>query len=157
MLNTFFPGTARTFDIQPSDLEVYLGDSAMFQCKISSIPSATISWYKDNKLLKDVTSKYRTYAEGVLEIYNVAFKDFGNYYCVVGDDERPKSRTARLSQKKADVDFEGVPPEFTLRPQDTQALAGSKVILFCGAYGLGSENQPPSFVWQKDGKTIDFS
>ena len=94
---------SRNFDVEPSDLEVYLGDTAMFQCEISSVPSATISWYKDNQLLKDRISKYRTYPEGVLEIYNVEFRDFGNYYCAVGDDERPKSRVTRLSQKKAGV------------------------------------------------------
>ena len=54
-------------------------------------------------------------------------------------------------------DFQGIKPDFSLRPLDTQALAGSKVILFCGAYGLGSEMQAPAFVWLKDGKTIDFS
>ena len=57
----------------------------------------------------------------------------------------------------SDVDFQGIEPEFTLKPLDTQAVAGSKVTLFCGAYGLGSQMQPPSFVWLKDGKTIDFS
>ena len=74
----------------------------MFQCKISSIPSANITWYKDNQLLVDRTSKFRTYPEGVLEIYNVEFRDFGTYYCVAeGIDKRPKSRVARLAQKKA--------------------------------------------------------
>ena len=73
----------------------------MFQCRISATPSANISWYKDNQLVIDRTSKYRTYPEGVLEIYNVEFRDFGNYYCAEGADKRPKSRVARLSQKKA--------------------------------------------------------
>ena len=81
---------------------MYLGDTAMFQCKISSIPSANISWLKDNQNLPDLTSKFRTYPEGVLEIYNVEFRDFGTYHCVAeGIDKKIKSRGAKLEQKKA--------------------------------------------------------
>ena len=92
--------------MEPADLEVFLTDTAMFQCKISSLPGANITWYKDNhnQPLSERTSmsKYRTYPEGVLEIYNVEFSDLGDYYCEAkGVDKTRTSREATLKQKNA--------------------------------------------------------
>jgi len=36
----------RNFHIEPEDVEVYLSDTAMFQCAIESVPAANITWYK---------------------------------------------------------------------------------------------------------------
>ena len=95
-------GIRRNFDIEPEDLEVFSTETAIFQCSIKSISNASISWFKDNnEPISDRANKYRTYSEGVLEIYNVAFRDFGTYYCQAeGVDKTRKSRAARLSQKK---------------------------------------------------------
>ena len=98
----FLSGIDRNWDIEPEDAEVYLSDTAMFQCAINSIPHANITWFKDNTLVTDRTNKFRTYPEGVLEIYNVEFSDLGTYHCVAeGVDRSRKSKDARLSQKKA--------------------------------------------------------
>jgi hypothetical protein len=74
----------------------------MFQCAIKSIPHANITWFKDDTLLTDRINKFRTYPEGVLEIYRVEFSDLGTYHCEAeGVDRTRKSRDAKLSQKKA--------------------------------------------------------
>lgn len=97
-----FSGIERNFDIDPHDVEVYLSDTAMFQCDITSVPRANVTWFKDDTLVADRTNKFRTYPEGVLEIFNVEFSDLGTYYCEAqGVDRSRKSENARLSQKKA--------------------------------------------------------
>ena len=53
-------------------------------------------------------------------------------------------------------DFEGNTPNFTLKPLDTSAMIGSKAILFCGAFGLGSDLSKPTITWLKDEKEIDL-
>ncbi|KAL4216343.1 putative aminophospholipid-translocase [Mactra antiquata] len=153
-------GIERSFDIEPVDIEVYLSDTAMFRCQIASIPNANITWYKDDTVIVDRNQKYRTYPEGVLEVYNVEFSDLGKYYCMAeGVDRSRRSNDAKLTQKKAEIEneFQGVEPGFTLKPLDTSAMVGSKVILFCGAYGLGSDMAKPTITWLKDGRTIDLN
>ncbi|XP_053387197.1 neogenin-like [Mercenaria mercenaria] len=164
-------GIERNFDIEPEDAEVYLTDTAMFQCAIHSVPHANITWFKDDTLVTDRTNKFRTYPEGVLEIFNVEFSDLGTYHCSAeGVDRTRRSRDAKLSQKKAEIEneFQGVEPAFTLKPRDTSATMGSKVILFCGAFGLGSDMGRPRITcickYMKnnrsvsiDGRTIDLN
>lgn len=95
-------GIERNFDVNPHDNEVYLSDTAAFQCDIKSIPRANITWFKDDSIVTDRTNKFRTYQEGVLEISNVEFSDLGTYHCLAeGVDKTRRSDNARLSQKRA--------------------------------------------------------
>ncbi|WAR29086.1 NEO1-like protein [Mya arenaria] len=122
-------GMERNFYIEPEDVEVYLSDTAMFQCAIDSIPAANISWFKDNQPVSDRPGKFRSYPEGVLEIYNVEFGDLGSYLCSAEGVERSRrSPEVKLSQKRAVIsdEFEGNIPDFTLKPRDTSTLVGSK-------------------------------
>ncbi|XP_052264335.1 neogenin-like isoform X3 [Dreissena polymorpha] len=153
-------GMERGFLVEPTNVEVYLTDTAMFQCAIDSVPSANITWYKDDALVTDRTGKFRTYPEGVLEVSDVQFGDFGTYSCQAEGVDRPRrSQAVKLLQKKAVVGdtFEGFAPNFTLKPRDTSAMVGSKVILFCGAYGLGSDMTKPKITWLKNERTIDLN
>ncbi|XP_052785952.1 neogenin-like isoform X3 [Mya arenaria] len=153
-------GMERNFYIEPEDVEVYLSDTAMFQCAIDSIPAANISWFKDNQPVSDRPGKFRSYPEGVLEIYNVEFGDLGSYLCSAEGVERSRrSPEVKLSQKRAVIsdEFEGNIPDFTLKPRDTSTLVGSKVILFCGSFGLGSDMSKPTITWLKNEREIDLN
>ncbi|KAL3885049.1 hypothetical protein ACJMK2_025148 [Sinanodonta woodiana] len=149
----------KSFSLEPRDLSIYLQDTAMFQCDIEGIPRPNITWFKDGALVVDRTSKFRTYPEGVLEIADVAFGDFGLYYCEAdGAEKSRKSTTAKLEHNpNIEQVHDGLEPKFVLRPRDTSALVGSKVILFCGANGRDEEKSQPVITWLKDGVTIDYS
>ncbi|KAK3580125.1 hypothetical protein CHS0354_034065 [Potamilus streckersoni] len=149
----------KSFSLEPRDLSIYLQDTAMFQCDIEGIPRPNITWFKDGTLVVDRTSKFRTYPEGVLEIADVAFSDFGNYYCEADGAEKSRKSAAAKLEHNPNIEqvHDGLEPKFVLRPRDTSALVGSKVILFCGANGRDEERRQPVITWLKDGVTIDFS
>ncbi|XP_056003789.1 neogenin-like isoform X3 [Ostrea edulis] len=149
---------SRNFLIQPEDLNIYIQDLAMFQCRGDGLPMPNVTWYKDSNLLKDVESNVRIYPDGVLEINPVKFADFGTYYCQVENMERVRSsRIAKLVQNgNTDSLEEGMVPSFVITPRDTKIPEGSSTILFCGANGRDQQGKQPVITWIKDGTTIDF-
>ena len=71
---------ARTFEVEPENATAYMGDVAMFFCKIAGIPRPSIIWLKDDHEISTSSANFVIHAEyGVLEIRSIRFTDFGRY------------------------------------------------------------------------------
>ncbi|XP_064644883.1 neogenin-like isoform X4 [Lineus longissimus] len=147
------------FTAEPADLVMHLGDTAMIPCFVDAVPAAEISWLKEEmELTEEENINIRIHKEGVLEILNIRFQDFGNYKCQAKNSERIRtSRFAALRQNPDVASYQGVNPLFVMSPRDKTVLVGSTVKLFCGANGRDRQGQLPTITWLKDGATIDMS
>ncbi|XP_064644892.1 neogenin-like isoform X12 [Lineus longissimus] len=152
------------FTAEPADLVMHLGDTAMIPCFVDAVPAAEISWLKEEmELTEEENINIRIHKEGVLEILNIRFQDFGNYKCQAKNSER--IRTSRFAALRQNPDvgglegasYQGVNPLFVMSPRDKTVLVGSTVKLFCGANGRDRQGQLPTITWLKDGATIDMS
>jgi len=75
---------ARTFDVEPENATVYMGDVVMFSCKLAGIPRPSVVWLKDDHEISTSNANFVLHDEdGILEIRSVQFTDFGRYRCVI--------------------------------------------------------------------------
>ena len=95
----FVADLAKSFQEEPQDLSVHLGDTAVFRCSIEGLPKPTVRWRKDERSVEIDNVSYLLHEDGTLEIKSVQFSDFGRYTCEAENVERSRtSRTATLSQ-----------------------------------------------------------
>ncbi|XP_013387953.1 neogenin isoform X2 [Lingula anatina] len=153
----------RDFKEEPKNVNVHLGDNAVFTCAVDSIPRASIVWFKGSTELSDSPGgTLRIYPDGILEIQDVKFSDLGQYHCKSEYSEPGRSRpqvstsaVASLTQNADTSTYKGVSPRFIITPTDTTVLEGSTVHLYCGANGRDSQENTPQIMWLKSGTTID--
>lgn len=85
----FFPQSGLIFSelskfvMQPSDLTLLSGDTAMFVCKAKAKPLALHSWTRNDVPLSPPTGRVLLHQRGeVLEIRQVTSADAGQYRCL---------------------------------------------------------------------------
>lgn len=90
----------KSFEEEPKDATIYLGDTILLPCTINGAPVPVIQWFKDEKELDLQNLNYVVHPEdGVLEILGLQFPDFGRYKCRASNGERTKySVTVSLIQ-----------------------------------------------------------
>jgi len=75
---------ARGFEVEPQNATAYLGDVAMFTCKIGGIPRPSITWLKDDQELSTASANFVVHEQdGMLEVRSAQFTDFGRYRYVL--------------------------------------------------------------------------
>ena len=86
------------FEIQPSDVAVFPGQVAIFECRIGNEPEQVI-WLKNDRIL-GLNDRLKILPSGNLEISDAQNSDFGNYQC---DANGLRSRSATLNLKPSDA------------------------------------------------------
>ena len=83
-LNTDFLIGIESFAVHPKSMNVSVGGIAVFQClpvTTTTLPTATIVWYKDNAPLVAFARIYVSNFTGTLMISNITTADGGVYFC----------------------------------------------------------------------------
>jgi len=52
--------------------------------------------------------------------------------------------------------YQGVSPQFIVRPVDQDVVEGATIVLFCAANGRDDSGGKPAVVWLKDGAALDL-
>jgi len=52
--------------------------------------------------------------------------------------------------------YQGVSPEFIVRPTDQVVTEGATLVMFCAANGRDSNGGKPKVIWLKDGAALDL-
>ena len=55
-----------SFETEPADLSLRIGDTAMFECKTQSLPAATYIWTRNGRVLT-ATSRIKTHGRNPWE------------------------------------------------------------------------------------------
>ncbi|XP_034724365.1 contactin-4 isoform X1 [Etheostoma cragini] len=128
------------------------GGEVVLECRPHASPRATISWWKEDKLLKDSKSfvpllRQTIMEDGTLRIANISKSDGGRYTCLARNHFGASSSTGTLVVKE--------PTKITVPPLSLDATVGQSLVLPCE---VSSDSSPsPVFKWFFNGKAIDFS
>lgn len=80
----------------PEDVEVQLGETAVFRCRVAGDPQPNVKWMRDSNEVSDDDERYFIEEDGSLVISDVSESDAGQYECVAHNDMgETKSRSAR--------------------------------------------------------------
>lgn len=101
----------------PEDLEVQLGQTAVFRCRVTGEPHPSITWMRDSNEVPMDDDRYYVQSDGTLVINDVTEDDAGHYECVAHNDMGfTRSRSARTLVVTSPVPhFLEVPQSQTVR------------------------------------------
>ncbi|XP_065168608.1 neogenin isoform X4 [Atheta coriaria] len=145
-----------SFQQQPQDNTVFLGQKAHFACKVRASPAPRIRWLKDERPLQIDEIRMTVLPSGALEIDEVKESDQGMYRCnASGPNTHLLSTKAHLliNEDTDQEDYTNMPPKFIAEPMAQVATEGQTVTLDCAANG----NPAPVIKWLKDGYNIDMA
>nr|XP_055064219.1 roundabout homolog 1 isoform X2 [Misgurnus anguillicaudatus] len=127
------------FRIQPSDVEVEVGEVAVMNCSPPvGHPEPNITWRKDGILINS-TNEHYTELNGKLIIAPAQKNDSGVYSCIASNTVGVReSRAARLSVLAK--------PVLLQKPEDVSVQLGESAQFFCEAYG----DPMPSVEWRRE-------
>ena len=139
--------------VEPSDVRVYLGEVAVFECRLSNPPQEgafnpnddviVIEWTKNDRPLASAggsNSRIKVLPSGLLVVKDVTGSDRGEYRCQVKNRLDPfgssqTSRGARLTVVPSQP-TELAPPKFAVEPRNIKASGeGGTVTMDCAANG----------------------
>uniref|UniRef100_A0A4W5L8B1 Ig-like domain-containing protein n=1 Tax=Hucho hucho TaxID=62062 RepID=A0A4W5L8B1_9TELE len=134
-----------SFVLQPTNQTVRMGDSVTLVCRSPySRPPATVSWFKNNRLLTPKTH-FAVGPNGDLIFHSAHDTDRGVYFCRASNVHLYRSvtsRTARLTVL--------APPSVRLWPPVVMVPVGAQVVFHCQVWG----HPLPSIVWSKQGRSM---
>lgn len=86
----------------------------MLACEADALPKALITWYKgQHEVLSKEDGTVKIYEDGVLEIQNMKFSDFGDYNCKAEYSERGRLRPQIAQSFISRIRQDGDPSEYT--------------------------------------------
>ncbi|KFV66309.1 Titin, partial [Dryobates pubescens] len=123
------------------------GDSARFQCKIKGSPEIQVTWFKDNKEIRESNTHRMSFVNyvAVLDILEMKVDDSGSYSCEAVNEVGSDSCTTEVVVKE--------PPSFVRTLEPAEIVKGTNTILQCEIAGTG----PFEISWYKDKKQIRSS
>lgn len=125
------------FLVQPSDIQVALGDTIDLPCAVEGRPQPVVTWTFNGANVR-LNSRVSIVGGG-LHIISVREDDRGEYRCRAENSEGVITAAARLSVQVA--------PHFVLRPVDISMAEGSTAVFQCDATG----DPTPIVTWYKNG------
>lgn len=125
------------FLVEPSDVQVALGDTVDLPCTVEGRPEPVVTWTFNGANVR-VNSRVSILSSG-LHIVSVRDDDRGVYRCRAENPEGVITAAARLSVQVA--------PHFVLRPVDNTMAEGSTAVFQCDATG----DPTPIITWYKNG------
>ncbi|XP_035219506.1 neogenin-like, partial [Stegodyphus dumicola] len=143
------------FDKNPHNNSILEGQTAYFPCSIQGIPPATISWLRNEQILRLDQTRMTVFPSGALEIVSVSHSDEGMYRCVaVNADKSRESGAGALIVNTDYNELNRLSPHFIAKPPNTTVVTrGSHLTLDCAANGIPQ----PRITWLKDGTTVDLA
>uniref|UniRef100_A0A8C7XGQ1 Immunoglobulin superfamily DCC subclass member 3 n=1 Tax=Oryzias sinensis TaxID=183150 RepID=A0A8C7XGQ1_9TELE len=139
------------FHTHPKSMSVDEGGVARFQCQISGVPEANITWEKDRLPLNTSDTRYTLLPMGILQVMGLKQADAGVFRCVATN-----IANTRYSQEATLNVTGGVPrtymePVILSGPQNLTITVHQTAILECIATG----NPKPIVSWSRlDGRSI---
>ena len=128
--------------MNPQDLAISVGDSAMFICEVSGGENYRISWERMEGRLPFTATE----SSGRLTISAVRVEDSGIYIC-----QATSSSGAKLeSQARLTITSYRGPPSVRIEPEEQTIGQGSSTELRC----IGSGEPAPSLEWSKVGEDL---
>lgn len=80
----------------PEDVEVALGETAVFRCRVTGEPNPTVKWMRDSNEIPMDSDHYTMHSDGSLIISYVKEDDAGEYECIAHNEMgEMRSRSAR--------------------------------------------------------------
>lgn len=130
----------------PEDVEVKLGEMAVFVCRVSGDPKPEIKWLRNSNVLNLDGERYILRDDGSLQISQVAEYDAGEYECIANSD----MGTTRSRKARALIAAVVVPLRFTIIPSSQAVKSGADLEFNCEA-----EGEPrPKITWWRNGQEI---
>ncbi|XP_059093555.1 neogenin-like isoform X2 [Tigriopus californicus] len=144
------------FETEPEDQTVFLGQTAVFQCSMTSLDHTDLEivWLKDDQNLF-LDHRMKILPSGMLAIADIRISDRAEYRCNASNEETWK--LSQIGHLRLNLDMvlsnTPVPPMFIARPKNLKAEEGQTLTLDCAANGIPK----PFITWLKDGSTVDLS
>ncbi|RVE66743.1 hypothetical protein OJAV_G00110200 [Oryzias javanicus] len=144
-------GALPKFHTHPKSMSVDEGGVARFQCQISGVPEANITWEKDRLPLNTSDTRYTLLPMGILQVTGLKQTDAGVFRCVATN-----IANTRFSQDATLNVTGGLPrtykePVILSGPQNLTLTVHQTAILECIATG----NPKPIVSWSRlDGRSI---
>ncbi|XP_030597795.1 immunoglobulin superfamily DCC subclass member 3 isoform X1 [Archocentrus centrarchus] len=139
------------FHTHPASMSVDEGGVARFQCQISGVPEAKITWEKDRVLLNTTDSRYTLLPMGILQVTGVRKADSGVFRCVatnIANTRYSHEATLNVTGGSPRTYKE---PVILSGPQNLTITVHQTAILECIATG----NPRPIVSWSRlDGRSI---
>uniref|UniRef100_A0A182M043 Ig-like domain-containing protein n=1 Tax=Anopheles culicifacies TaxID=139723 RepID=A0A182M043_9DIPT len=139
--------------VQPRDIEISYGQTAVFSCKASGDPRPEIVWlYEENPVRSDTDGRVTLLPDGSLRIDEIVPADAGQYACIARNSlGESRSRTAHLAVNNDVVESEAEAPKFLRTPADPlELLEGEPIALDCVVTGAPT----PSILWKFNNENI---
>lgn len=157
------------FDLEPSTIQIFKGQTAMFECRVRTPlrPSGSsygtsadfsVEWLKDEQPLI-LDHRMKVLPSGSLEIVDSQLPDRGSYRCRVSHPQDPDSaRVSKEASLRISTDLAAslvpVAPTFVTSPRSVKVVGeGGTITMDCVAIGYPK----PFITWLKDGSTIDLN
>ncbi|KAK1196573.1 TITIN protein, partial [Pygoscelis papua] len=123
------------------------GDSARLQCKIKGSPEIQVTWFKNNKEIRESNTHRMSFVNSVavLDILEMKVDDSGSYSCEAVNEVGSDSCTTEVVVKE--------PPSFIRTLEPAEVVKGTNTVLQCEVAGTG----PFEISWYKDKKQIRSS
>ncbi|NXA32886.1 TITIN protein, partial [Eudromia elegans] len=123
------------------------GDSARLQCKVKGSPEIQVTWFKNNKEIRESNTHRMSFVNfvAVLDISEIKVDDSGSYSCEAVNEVGSDSCTTEVVVKE--------PPSFIRTLEPAEIVKGTNPVLQCEVAGTG----PFEISWFKDKKQIRSS
>ncbi|XP_059412389.1 immunoglobulin superfamily DCC subclass member 3-like isoform X2 [Carassius carassius] len=139
------------FHTHPESMSVDEGGVARFQCQVSGIPEASITWEKDRVVLGTSDDRYTLLPMGILQITGVKKSDTGVYRCVATNIANTRYSHEAYLNVTGGVPRTYKEPVILSGPQNLTITVHQTAILECIATG----NPRPIVSWSRlDGRSI---
>ncbi|XP_055601932.1 peroxidasin isoform X2 [Uranotaenia lowii] len=156
---------------QPKDIEISLGQTAVFTCKAIGDPRPEIVWMLNESELRAgsisaapnqqqqqqldgglLDTRVSLLPDGTLRIDEVTLADAGHYECMAKNNMgHTMSRSARMVVNNEVIETEAEAPKFIQTPPPEIALAeGEAIVLHCIVTGAPT----PSIMWKFNNQNI---
>nr|XP_033816119.1 hemicentin-1 isoform X1 [Geotrypetes seraphini] len=134
----------------PSEVSVLQGEDLQLVCRADGVPSPTIQWHKDGKLIPSGESqRVKVTSDGsTLNIFGALTTDMGKYTCVASNGAGEEDRIFNLNVY--------VPPSIAKKkdgPMELTAILDASINIECIATGT----PPPLINWLKNGLPLPIS
>uniref|UniRef100_A0A3Q3DPY4 Immunoglobulin superfamily DCC subclass member 3 n=2 Tax=Hippocampus comes TaxID=109280 RepID=A0A3Q3DPY4_HIPCM len=139
------------FHTHPTSMVVDEGGVARFQCQISGIPEANITWEKDRVPLSTGDNRYTLLPMGVLQVTAVRQADVGGFRCVATNIANTRYSHEAVLNITGGASRTYKEPVILSGPQNLTITVHQTAILECIATG----NPKPIVSWSRlDGRSI---
>ncbi|XP_012257101.2 peroxidasin [Athalia rosae] len=127
----------------PKDVEVRVGEDAIFSCRATGDPAPSIKWMRNsNEIDPEADGRFVLLDDGGLRISGVTEEDGGDYECVA------ESEMGRTEPRRARAIISATSPlGFAASPRSLTVKSGDDASFEC----RGEGDPPPRITWWRNG------